>query len=115
MLKAQDVITKTKILNDRAILTANLTFSADLRKISDYFFDKHKSGIIAIASSSGEKCSILIRSSDPKIFDAGKLFKEIVGLNGGKGGGKAEMAQGTCPPEKIEFILKEINRTIGFN
>jgi alanyl-tRNA synthetase len=75
-----------------------------LRDFSDQVKNKLGSGVSVIGSAAEGKATLIVRVSKdltPR-FDAGKLAKELAGLVGGSGGGKAEMAQAGGP--KLEGL-----------
>ena len=68
----------------------------DLRTLADTLRDKIGSGIIFITSVRDGQASMLAVVTKDLIgrFNAGELLKEVAAMAGGRGGGKAEMAQG---------------------
>jgi len=68
----------------------------DLRTLADSLRDKIGSGIIFIASAKDSQASMLAVVTKDLVgrFSAGEILKEIAAMTGGRGGGKAEMAQG---------------------
>ncbi|WP_298580340.1 DHHA1 domain-containing protein, partial [uncultured Olegusella sp.] len=71
----------------------------DLRSVWDSIRDgAHKPEIacVLISATPDGKVALLAAASDSAVdagFDSGKLIREIAGLVGGRGGGKAAMAQ----------------------
>ncbi|HYA32266.1 MAG TPA: DHHA1 domain-containing protein, partial [Thermodesulfovibrionales bacterium] len=68
----------------------------DLRTLADTLRDKLGSGIIFIASAKDGQASMLtvVTRDLTGRFSAGKILREVAAAAGGRGGGKAEMAQG---------------------
>lgn len=68
----------------------------DLRILADTIRDKIGSGIIFITSVKDGQASMLamVTKNLTDRFNAGVILKEIAAITGGRGGGKAEMAQG---------------------
>ncbi len=68
----------------------------DLRTLSDALRDKIGSGVIFLSSVRDGQASMLITVTKDLTdkFNAGKILKEIASVAGGRGGGKADMAQG---------------------
>jgi alanyl-tRNA synthetase len=68
----------------------------DLRVFADTLRDKLGSGIIFVASVKNGLASMLamVTKDLTERFSAGDLLKEVTAMTGGRGGGKAEMAQG---------------------
>ncbi|MBQ3107037.1 MAG: alanine--tRNA ligase [Firmicutes bacterium] len=70
--------------------------AADLRSLSDELRASAKNLVAVLAAAGEGKVSLLVSVSDDlleKGYHAGKLIKEIAAAAGGKGGGKADMAQ----------------------
>jgi alanyl-tRNA synthetase len=70
--------------------------SAGMRQLSDTLLARIKSGVVVLGRSSDGKVSLIVRTSDDLTgrVPAGKVIKELAPLVGGKGGGKADMAEG---------------------
>ncbi len=69
----------------------------ELKECADILMNKRPSLVLVLIGKHEEKCSFLIRISDDLISKgvrANELVKEIAPLLGGKGGGKADSAQG---------------------
>jgi len=68
----------------------------DLRTLADTLRDRIGSGIIFITSVKDSQASMLAVVTKDLVgrFSAGEILKEIAAMTGGRGGGKAEMAQG---------------------
>jgi alanyl-tRNA synthetase len=68
----------------------------DLRLLADTLRDKVGSGIIFVASvKNGQASMLAMVTKDLSVrFNAGDILKEVAAAAGGRGGGKAEMAQG---------------------
>jgi len=68
----------------------------DLRTLADTLRDKIGSGIIFITSVRDGQASMLAVVTKDLVgrFNAGEILKEVAAMTGGRGGGKAEMAQG---------------------
>lgn len=80
-----------------------------LRTLSDKLKEKLHPAIILLASKvDGQGILILSVTKDiTDKYDAGKLMKNIVQAVGGKGGGRAESAQGGCPDgESLEKVAE---------
>jgi len=81
-----------------------------LRFTSDLLKEKIKTGVILLASVTEKKIIFIIRVTADLVkkgLDAGELIKEISALAGGRGGGKANLAQGgSSHPEKLNRALE---------
>lgn len=78
------------------------------RQLSDTLLARLKSGVVILGRSDEDKVSIIVRVSDDLTdrVKAGNVIKEIVPIVGGKGGGRADMAEGggTEPAKLAEAI-----------
>ena len=70
--------------------------SAGMRQLSDTLLARIKSGVVVLGRSSDGKVSLIVRTSEDLTgrVPAGKVIKELAPMVGGKGGGKADMAEG---------------------
>ncbi|MFN0139763.1 MAG: alanine--tRNA ligase [Pyrinomonadaceae bacterium] len=66
------------------------------RQLSDTLLARLKSGVVILGRSDEGKVSIIVRVSDDLTdrVKAGNVIKEIVPIVGGRGGGRADMAEG---------------------
>jgi alanyl-tRNA synthetase len=83
--------------------------SAGMRQLSDTLLARIKSGVVVLGRSSDGKVSLIVRTSDDLTnrVPAGKVIKELAPIVGGKGGGKADMAEGGgSQPEKLGEALE---------
>ncbi len=67
-----------------------------MRHLSDTLLAKIKSGVVVLARTEEDKVSFIVRVSDDLTdkVKAGKIVQEIAPIVGGRGGGKADMAEG---------------------
>ena len=83
--------------------------AAGMRQLSDTLLARIKSGVVIIGRSNDGKASLIVRTSDDltKKVPAGQIIKELAPIIGGKGGGKADMAEGGgSQPEKLSEALE---------
>ena len=83
--------------------------AAGMRQLSDTLLDRIKSGVVVIGRANDGKASLIVRTSDDltKKVPAGQVIKELAPIIGGKGGGKADMAEGGgSQPEKLSEALE---------
>jgi alanyl-tRNA synthetase len=83
--------------------------AAGMRQLSDTLLARIKSGVVVLGRSSEGKVSLIVRTSNDLTgkVPAGKVIKELAPIVGGKGGGKADMAEGGgAQPEKLNEALE---------
>ncbi len=83
--------------------------AAGMRQLSDTLLDRIKSGVVVIGRANDGKVSLIVRTSDDltKKVPAGQVIKELAPIIGGKGGGKADMAEGGgSQPQKLGEALE---------
>jgi len=84
--------------------------AAAMRQLSDTLLARIKSGVVVLGRSSDGKVSLIVRTSADLTskVPAGQVIKELAPIVGGKGGGKADMAEGGgSQPEKLADALAE--------
>jgi alanyl-tRNA synthetase len=84
--------------------------AAAMRQLSDTLLARIKSGVVVLGRSSDGKVSLIVRTSDDLTgrVPAGQVIKELAPIVGGRGGGKADMAEGGgSQPEKLSDALQE--------
>jgi len=83
--------------------------AAGMRQLSDTLLDRIKSGVVVLGRTNDGKASLIVRTSDDltKKVPAGQVIKELAPIIGGRGGGKADMAEGGgSQPEKLPEALQ---------
>ncbi|HKR11240.1 MAG TPA: alanine--tRNA ligase [Pyrinomonadaceae bacterium] len=81
-----------------------------MRQLSDTLLARIKSGVVVLGRSSDGKVSLIVRTSADLTgrVPAGQVIKELAPIVGGRGGGKADMAEGGGnQPEKLQTALEE--------
>ncbi len=79
-----------------------------LREMADALRDKLGSGVVVLAGLTQGKVSLLVAVTRDLVgrYEAGALIQKLAPLVGGRGGGKAELAQaGGSKPEGIDLAL----------
>ncbi len=87
----------------------------DLRDIADKLKDKLGSAVVVLAAVSGDKVSLVagVTKDLTDKYQAGKILNHVATQVGGKGGGRADMAQGGgTQPENIESALASVKDLI---
>ncbi len=91
-----------------------------MRHLSDTLMAKIKSGVVVLARAEDEKVSFIVRVSDDLTaqIKAGEIIKIIAPIVGGRGGGKADMAEGggtdaTKLNDALEASYKSIEQMLG--
>jgi alanyl-tRNA synthetase len=81
-----------------------------MRQLSDTLLARIKSGVVVLGRSSDGKVSLIVRTSADLTgkVPAGQVIKELAPIIGGRGGGKADMAEGGGnQPENLSTALQK--------
>jgi alanyl-tRNA synthetase len=81
-----------------------------MRQLSDTLLARIKSGVVILGRSSEGKVSLIVRTSADLTskVPAGQVIKELAPLVGGRGGGKADMAEGGGnQPDQLPNALQQ--------
>jgi alanyl-tRNA synthetase len=84
--------------------------AAAMRQLSDTLLARIKSGVVVLGRSSDGKVSLIVRTSPDLTgkVPAGQVIKELAPIVGGRGGGKADMAEGGGnQPENLPTALEK--------
>jgi alanyl-tRNA synthetase len=122
-LKSQIQSFKSKSLFDKKITISNdinLVASFDntidakeLRSVSDNFIDKNKTDILLLGSFNEGKLSYLLRTHKSNSnINCSNTLKEAQKEFGGRGGGKPDMAQGSCEGNVSDKLTQKILNTL---
>jgi alanyl-tRNA synthetase len=87
-----------------------------LREVADQLRDKIRSGVVVLAGVEGEKIALvsMVTADLTDRYNAGKIVGEVARQLGGKGGGRADMAQGGgAHPEKLDAALARVYELVG--
>ncbi len=82
-----------------------------LRDFGDQLKNKLRSGVIVLAGVEGEKIALvaMVTQDLTARFNAGKILGEVAKAVGGKGGGRADMAQGGgSEPQHLDAALARV-------
>ncbi len=86
-----------------------------MRQLSDTLLARIKSGVVILGRSSEGKVSLIVRTSADLTgkVPAGQVIKELAPIVGGRGGGKADMAEGGgSQPDQLANALNESYRVV---
>src|SRR5688572_19947572 len=89
--------------------------AAAMRQLSDTLLARIKSGVVILGRSGEGKVSLIVRTSADLTgrVPAGQVIKELAPIVGGRGGGKADMAEGGgSQPEKLGVALEQSYKVI---
>jgi alanyl-tRNA synthetase len=94
--ESKDLFNNIETISGIDTVVVEAAADSDLRKLSDLFINKHQNGAIVLYNVSGEKATVLVRSSKGAAkLNAGEALKEILTVVNGRGGGKPDIAQGS--------------------
>jgi len=107
------IIEQGRQVNGVKVCTAKIVLDSPktMREIGDKVRDKMESGVAVLGGDFQGKVALLaIVSKDlTKTYHAGKIIKQVAGLVGGSGGGRADMAQaGGSMVDKIPEALEAV-------
>ncbi len=95
---SSSILERARTINGITVLSRRVDGleQKDLRMLADTLRDKIGSGIIFVASvKNGQAAMLAMVTKDlTGRFNAGEILKEVAAMTGGRGGGKADMAQG---------------------
>jgi alanyl-tRNA synthetase len=111
--KVGELLERVEKINGINVLSAEVPGEGpdDLRKVWDDVRGRFKNGIAALGCRSDGKAYILIGVTKELIdkYHAGKIVKELAGIIGGGGGGRADMAQaGGNVPDNLDIVLRKV-------
>jgi alanyl-tRNA synthetase len=84
------------------------------RQLADTLARRVAPGVVVLGEVAEEVASILVMVSKDATgrVQAGKVIKELVALSGGRGGGKADLAEGGVKADKLDETLKAAPQVI---
>lgn len=114
---ASDLVAKARDMDGIRLLAEEINVSSDeLRNIWDNLKQELGSGIAVLGSRDDKKAFILVGVTDDLTskYNAGRIIKELAGIIGGGGGGKADMAQaGGGKPQNLTNALESSEEVIS--
>ena len=113
-----DLISKAENINGIKLLATEVSgvSSKDLRDLADKLKDKLGTAVVVLAVVSGKKVSLIsaVTKNLTDKYQAGTILNHVASQIGGKGGGRADMAQGGgTEPEKLKDALNSVKDLIG--
>ncbi len=113
-----DLISKAEKINGIKLLATEVSrvSAKDLRDLADKLKDKLGTAVVVLAVVSGKKVSLIsaVTKNLTDKYQAGTILNHVASQIGGKGGGRADMAQGGgTEPEKLKDALNSVKDLIG--
>ena len=113
-----DLISKAEDINGIKLLATEVSgvSAKDLRDLADKLKDKLGTAVVVLAVVSGKKVSLIsaVTKNLTDKYQAGTILNHVASQIGGKGGGRADMAQGGgTEPEKLKDALNSVKDLIG--
>jgi len=114
---SSDLLDKIREIKGVKVL-ATLVDVPDVRTLRDFgdkLRDRISSGVVLLGSRVGDKAMLLcmVTKDLTDRYNAGKIVGEIAPVVGGKGGGRADMAQaGGSKPERLEEALDRLEEIL---
>jgi len=113
-----DLISKAEEINGIKLLATEVSgvSAKDLRDLADKLKDKLGDAVVVLAVVSGKKVSLIssVTKNLTDKYQAGTILNHVASQIGGKGGGRADMAQGGgTEPEKLTDALNSVKDLIG--
>jgi len=113
-----DLISKAQNINGIKLLATEVSgvSAKDLRDLADKLKDKLGTAVVVLAVVSGKKVSLIsaVTKNLTDKYQAGTILNHVASQIGGKGGGRADMAQGGgTEPEKLKDALNSVKDLIG--
>lgn len=95
--QVKDLFEKSEIVSDIPLVAVEAPEESNIKGLSDHFAQKYQKGLLLLTLNQADKSQVLIRVQNlDKKFNAGLLLNKILSSFGGKGGGRPELAQGSC-------------------
>ena len=113
-----DLASKAEQVNGVAVLSVKLdgVSGSALRETLDQLKDQLKSGVVVLGVAEGDKVSLIAGVTSDLVgrFKAGELVNHVASQVGGKGGGRADMAQaGGTQPANLANALASVSAWVA--
>ncbi len=87
---------------------------ANIRKLGDIFVDKFPKGILFLYAIDADKVSFILKTHRGNtMIDCAAILKQVMPLVQGRGGGKADNAQGSGDAGKTSELLRAISEVLA--
>jgi alanyl-tRNA synthetase len=91
------------------IAKAPVLDQGNMRKLGDIFVDKNPKGVLFLYALEGDKISFILKTNRANsTIDASAILKKVMPLVNGRGGGKADNAQGSGDSSKTKELIEAI-------
>lgn len=99
--------------NGKKLFFESVDSEADLRKYSDDFGGKYPQDLLILSTIRNGKTAVLLRTDKKNsTFSCKDLLGSLLPKFGGRGGGKPDMAQGSCDEVSLEKLVQELTNLI---
>jgi alanyl-tRNA synthetase len=114
----RDLISEARDVSGVRVLAtrADVADPKALREVADQLRDKLRSGVVVLAGVEGDKIALvsMVTADLTARFNAGKILGEVAKQVGGKGGGRADMAQGGgTRPDLLDAALARVYELVS--
>ena len=114
----RDLASEAREVNGVRVLAtrADVADPKALREVADQLKGKLRSGVVVLAGVEGDKIALVSMVTPDLVerFSAGKIVGEVARQVGGKGGGRADMAQGGgTQPQNLDAALAHVFELVG--
>jgi len=114
----RDLASEAREVNGVRVLAtrADVADPKALREVADQLKGKLRSGVVVLAGVEGDKIALVSMVTPDLVerFSAGKIVGEVARQVGGKGGGRADMAQGGgTQPQNLDAALARVFELVG--
>lgn len=102
-----------ELKNGKKLYFEAVDAETDLRKYSDDFGGKFPQDLLMLTTVKGGKTAVLLRMDKKNSnFSCKDLMSNLLPKFGGRGGGKPDMAQGSCDEVSLDELVKELTALI---
>ncbi|MEJ2689131.1 MAG: alanine--tRNA ligase, partial [Deltaproteobacteria bacterium] len=118
LVDLDQMINRAQMVGEERLITARVTLDSPktLREVGDRVRAKMGRAIAVLGGEFEGKAALLVLVSEDLVnrYNAGKIVAELAQVVGGRGGGRADMAQAGGPrPEKLDEALRLAVEIVG--